>query len=139
MDTSDPQGYYSITRSCIISYRKQILSTSAGSFILFCTFVSIDITMYIMCVCLLDAISYLWLNFRTSAIDTSSFQLFKILGCPSPALHFKMTDFSTLATFTTPYRTCLISCKMIIPATVKTIPPVNIPIQPSISDIIDLF
>ena len=123
----------------IISYRKHTLRICAGSFVLFYTFASITITIYIICVCLLSAISYIWLIFPTPAMDTSSFPLLKILRCPSPTLHFKMADFSTLVTFTTPCRTSSIPCKMIIPATVKTNTPVNIPIQPSISDIIDLF
>ena len=126
MDTSNTQGYYSITLSCIISYRKHILWTRAGSFILFLPFASTTITIYIICVCLLAAISYLWLNFPTSASDSSSFPLLKMLGCPSPTLHFKMTYFPTLVTFTTPYRTSSIPSKMVIPATVKTTPPVNI-------------
>ena len=95
MDTSNTQRYYSITLSCIIFYRKHIPRTTAGSFVLFYTFSLIAVTIYIFCVCLLAAISCLWLNFRTSAIDTSSSPLLKILGFPSPTLHFKVTDFST--------------------------------------------
>ena len=39
------QGYYSTTLSCLISYRKHILRTSAGSFILLYTFALIAITI----------------------------------------------------------------------------------------------
>lgn len=87
--TPPTQGCYSITLSCIISYRKHILRTSAGSFILFYTSISMTITIYKICVCLLAALSYLWLNFLISAIDTSSFPRLKILGCPSLTLQFK--------------------------------------------------
>ena len=84
MGTSNLQGYYSISFLFLylISYRKHILRTSAGYFILFYTFAPIAITIYIIFVCRLAVITYLWLNFPTPAIDTWSIPTAENFGTP---------------------------------------------------------
>ena len=104
------QGYYSTTLSCLISYRKHILCTSAGSFILLYTFTLIAITIFLS-LSLIFCSTFLPRLYRPGLSHCWKFWDVPLW------YHFKMTDFSTLVTFMTPCRTS-IPCRMIILATV---------------------